>query len=192
MKALLAVVFALVLCATTTQAQTTAQKNTQPKSVKPIPLSDGFIRPATRAFTTIKESANLLSSNGPTPADDRISEADAAASTPADKGLVAAIKDYKMQKAGFNVLYKIKRVTAELDAKIGGEGVPAWSCAPLEDEDVCPSFQAAVKSLLARDRDLANKQAAMEDCEDSIAGALKTKAFDSAPACGSKGKAESK
>ena len=120
--------------------------------------------------------------------DDRIGEADTVGSTPADKAFIAAIKYYKTQKIFFMGLYAAKRLTAELKAKTGGDGVPAWECAPLEDKDACPSFQAAVKSILAEDRDLAKAQVALEDCEDSLSNALKRKTFGSAPACSNKKK----
>lgn len=201
MKKAFAVIFILGIYATTTLAQTspvrgqtapatTAQKSTQPKTVKPTSLSDGFIRPAMRAFTTIKESTGVP--KGPTPADDRINEADAVATTPADKAFVAAIKDYKAQKIFFNFSYDANHLMAKMKAETGGAGVPAWSCAPLEDKDVCPSFQAAVKSILAANRDFANAQNAIEDCEDFLAGALKTKAFAAAPACVLKSNSEPK
>jgi hypothetical protein len=201
---LVALALVLGLCASTTAAQTNtgrgqavparaAQKKTQPETVTPAPLSDGFIRPATRAFTTIKEStADLLLKKGPTPADDRVSEADQAASTPADKAFVVAIKDYKGRKTAFSAIYDIKKLTAQIEAKTGGPGVPDWKCAPFEDRDICPSFQAAVKTLLAADRDLAKLQNAIEDCEDSLASALKAKTFDSAPTCSDSSKSESK
>jgi hypothetical protein len=179
-KQLVALLF--VICCTAW-----AQEKTQP-TVKSTPLSDGFIRPATRAFTTIKESTGLglVLAKGPTPTDDRISEADTVASTPADKVFVAAMKDYKTRKMVFNALYTAERLDAKLKAENGGEGVPVWECAPLEDHDTCPSFQAAVKSLLAADRDLAKAQDAIEDCEDSLANALKTRTFGNAPACSNK------
>jgi len=201
MTTLLAVVLVLGLYASTTQLQTSpergqtvsatmAQKSTQPETIKPTPLSDDFIRPATRAFTAIKETTDIA--KGPTPADDRISEADVVVSTPADKAFMASIRDYKTRKAEFNLLYSLALLGAKIKAETGGDGVPYWECKSSEDRDVCQSYQAAVKSLLAADRDLAKATIVVEDCEESLANALKTKMFGSAPACGSKSKLEPK
>jgi len=170
---------------------TTTQKSTQPETAKPTPLSDGFIRPVTRAFIAIKESTDVAP-QGPTPVDDRISEAGMAASTQADKAFVAAIGDYKIRKWEFNLFYSLAFLGAKIKAETGGNGVPYWECKSSEDRDVCPSYQAAVKTLLAADRDLAKIKIVVEDCEDSLENSLKTKLFGSAPACGNKSKPESK
>lgn len=161
------------------------------EAIKPTSLSDGFIRPATRAFAAIKESTSGIPT-GPTPIDDRIKEADVAASTSADKAFVEATKDYEHKKEAFNLLYSIALLSAKVKAETGGDGVPEWTCAPLEDHDVCPSFQAAVKNLLAANRDLAKTKIAIEDCEDSLENGLKTKLFGGAPSCGNKSQSEPK
>jgi hypothetical protein len=216
MRTLLAVIPALGLCASMTSAQTntgrgqavpatTAQKKTQPEAVKPAPLSDSFILPATRAFTAIKETPeDALAEEGGalsnysiiTMIGDRISDARLDASTPADKAFVVAIRDYRERKTVDSTIYIMAKRLAEMQARnaaiVPNPDVPYWKCAPLEDYDSCPSFQAAVKTLLGADRELAKLRSNLKDCEDSLASALKAKRFASAPACSDSSKSESK
>ena len=104
-----------------------AQQKKEPEKAKPTPLSESFIRPATRAFTAIKESSGpVQSTDRPGPIDDRIRKAVAAASSPADNAFVAALKDYDRQKWLFNDIYYIKKYTAKVKVEIGGAEVPSW------------------------------------------------------------------
>jgi hypothetical protein len=139
-------------------------------------LSIGFTKPAQRAVKTIAEDTLTTAKNQEkSPTFDRISEANQAATSPADKRFAEALREFYQRKVVHNVTISAVRLLAEMEAE-------ELSCRPLECKEVRAKF---VTDYLKQDRSVAKMLIAEEECAEALSTSLKEQIFAGMPpACG--------
>jgi hypothetical protein len=143
-----------------------------PIAVMSQALTPQFITPAKRALKAISQDTltRIDPNMDASPTADRIAEADAATSTPADKEFLERLRDLYRTKVANNVMRHAVQITAELKADM------KFACRE------CKEREQFIKDYMVQDRTLAKNQISEDDNVEELTKALAKGSRTSVPA----------